>query len=118
MRLLTCNVDSMVVHVIEPFIFTDIMPKSGLSDDVNVVTVTLATLVAVLLISNALFFITGCICGHYLCQKCKKLAKRDSQATPAYPDRQMKITIADEQEVELEQNVAYGHVWGENISGN
>ena len=99
-------------------IITDIMPKSRLSGDVNVVTVTLATLVAVLLTSNALLFITGCVCGHYLCQKCKKLPKRDSQATPAYSDRQMKITIADEQEVELEQNVAYGHFRGENISGN
>ena len=94
------------------------MPKSRLNGNVNVVTVTLATLVAALLMYNALLFIMGCVCGHYLCQKCKKLAKRDSQATRAYSDRQLKATTADEQEVELEQNVAYGHFQRENILGN
>ena len=80
------------------------MPKSGC--DVSV-TVTLATLVAVLLISNILLFIMGCVCGHYLWQKCRKLVKRDSETIPAH--KQSKTINTDEQEVELEQNVAYGH---------
>ena len=54
----------------------------------------------------------GCICNHYLY---KKLAKSSNQTTPAYGDRQLDT---DERDVELEQNVAYGHFWQENISGN
>ena len=88
------------------------MAKS--SSDINTVTVTLATLVAVLLTSNAFLFIMGCVCGHYLCQKCKKLANRDTQPSqlqpaPDYENLQLKTTAVDEQVVELEKNVAYGH---------
>ena len=84
------------------------MPKSGC--DVSV-TVTLATLVAVLLMSNVLLFIMGCVCGHYLWQKCRKLIKRDSDSETIPTHRQSKTINTDEQEVELEQNVAYGHFW-------
>ena len=88
------------------------MAKS--SSDINTVTVTLATSVAVLLMSNGLLFIMGCVCGHYLCQKCRKLANRDTrrsqlQPVPVYENLQLKIMTVDEQEVELEKNVAYGH---------
>ena len=87
------------------------MAKS--SSDVNVVIVSLATSVAVLLISNALLFIRGrCVCGHYLCQKCKKLTNgniytQPSQLQPApiYENLQLKSMKADEQEVELEENI-------------
>lgn len=101
------------------------MAKS--SSDVNVVTVSLATSVAVLLISNALLFIMGCVCGHYLCQKCKKLTNGDIytqpsqlQPAPIYENLQLKSMKADEQEVELEENVAYGHFQQaqDNISSN
>ena len=85
---------------------TDIMAKS--SSDINTVTVTLATSVAVLLMSNGLLFIMGCVCGHYLCQKCRKLANRDTrrsqlQPVPVYENLQLKIMTVDEQEVELER---------------
>ena len=83
------------------------MPK--LSSDVNIVTVILATLVAVLFTSNTFLFIMGCVCGHYLCQKCKKVAKKDSQPSPDEEDTQLKNMRADEQKLELEKNVAYGH---------
>ena len=91
---------------------TGIVAKS--SSDINTVTVTLGTSVAVLLVSNALLFIMGCICGHYLCGKCKKLAIRDTrpsqlQPTPVYENRQLKNKTVDEQVVQLEKNVAYGH---------
>ena len=77
---------------------------------------TLATLVAVLLTSNAFLFIMGYVCGHCLCRKCKKLAKRDSQPASVREDWQLKTMGADEQELELEKNVAYGHFG--NIEGN
>ena len=88
------------------------MAKS--SSDINTVTVTLATSVVVLLMSNALLFIMWCVCGHYLRQKCKKLANRDTQPSqlqpaPVYENLLLKPTTVDEQEVELEKNVAYGH---------
>ena len=91
---------------------TGIVAKS--SSDINTVTVTLGTSVAVLLMSNTLLFIMGCACGHYLCQKCKKLANRDTrpsqlQPAPVYETLQLKPTTVDEQVVELEKNVAYGH---------
>ena len=103
--------------------FTGIVAKS--SSDINIVTVTLGTSVAVLLTSNAFLFIMGCVCGHYLCRKCKKLADRDIRPSqlelaPVYENLQLKTTTVDEQEVELEKNVAYGHFqWArENISNN
>ena len=88
------------------------MPSES-SRDINVITVTVASSVAVLLMSNALLFIMGWVCGHYLCQKCKKMANRDSR--PSSPnsevDTQLKSMRADEEvlELELEKNVAYGH---------
>ena len=73
---------------------------------------TLGTLVGVLLISNVLLFIMGCVCHHYLY---KKLAESDNQTTPAYGDRELD---ADERDIELEQNMAYGNFRRENISCN
>ena len=52
------------------------------------------------------------VCNHYLY---KKLAESGSQTTPAYGDRQLD---SDEQDIKLEQNMAYGHFRQENISGN
>ena len=74
----------------------------------------LETSVAVLLISNALLFIMGCVCAHYLYQKCKKVTNGDTQPcqllpAPFYENLQLKSMKADEQEVELEENVAYSH---------
>ena len=54
----------------------------------------------------------GCVCNQYLY---KKLSKSGNQTTPAYDERQLDT---DERDVELEQNVAYGHFQQENISGN
>ena len=76
------------------------------------ITVTVASIVAVLLMSNAILFIMGCVCGHYLCQKCKKMANRDSRPSPnSEVDTQLKPMEADEEvlALELEKNVAYGH---------
>ena len=99
------------------------MAKSG--SGINTVTVTLATSVAVLITSNIFLFILGCICGHYLCQKCKKLANRDTQPSqlqpvPVYENLQLKPTTVDEQKVDLEKNVTYGHFQRaqENTSSN
>jgi hypothetical protein len=72
------------------------------SSDTNVITVILATLVAVLSMSNALLFIIACVCG----QKCKKL---NGQPIASHEDWDLKITGVDEQDLELEMNVAYGH---------
>ena len=88
------------------------------SSDVNVVTVTVATLVAVLLTSNIFLFIMGCVCGHYIC---KQLIKKDADSSHPDPDHenlQLKTMKNDEQELELEQNVAYGHFWPENATGD
>ena len=67
----------------------------------------------------------GCICGHYLCQKCKKLANRDRQPSqlqpvPVYENLQSTTTAVDKEKVDLEENVAYGHFQRtqENISSN
>ena len=92
------------------------MAKSN--SNVNSVTVTLATLVAVLLTSNAFLFIMGCVCGHCLSQKGKKLAKQDHQPDPVYENWQMKTTRVEGQELELEMNEAYGHLRSENVTGN
>ena len=94
------------------------MAKSN--SNINVVTVTVASSAAVLLTSNTLLFIVGCLCGHYLCQKCKKVANRDTQlqSAPVYENLQQKITKADEQEVELEKNMAYGHIQSGSVFGN
>ena len=81
---------------------------------ISAVTVTLGTLVGVLLIFNVFLFIMGCACHHYLY---KKLAKSGNQTPPAYSDRQLAMD-SDERDVELEQNIAYGHFQQENISGN
>ena len=90
------------------------MRKSGSESDISAVTVTLGTLVGVLLISNVLLFIMGCVCHHYLYNK---LAKSGNQTPPAYSDRQLAMD-SDERDVELEQNVVYSHFRRENISGN
>ena len=88
---------------------TGIVAKS--SSAIDTVTVTLGTLVAVLLMSNALLFVFGCVCGHYLSNKLANRDTRPSQLQPApvYENLQLKTTTVDEQEVELEKNVAYGH---------
>ena len=86
------------------------------SSDVSVVTVALATLAAVLLTSNALLFFLGCMCGHYLWQRCKRLLKRNSQCV--LEDQHQRGTGAGDQELELERNVAYGHFRFENAKGN
>ena len=68
----------------------------------------LATLVAVLLMSNAFLFIVGYVCG----LRCKKM---DSQPVTVslhdivHEDRELQSTGVVEQELELESNVAYGH---------
>ena len=89
------------------------------TSDVSVVTVTVATSVAVLLTSNVFLFITGCICGHCFSQKCKQLlVKKDANSSHSDPDHenlQLKTMENDEQELELEQNVAYGHFRSENV---
>ena len=82
---------------------------------------TVATLVVVLLTSNVFLFIVGCICGHCFSQKCKRLIKKDADSS--HPDRdhenlQLKTMKNDEQELELEQNVAYGHFRSENVTGD
>ena len=91
------------------------MAKS--SSDVNKVTVSrtgnFSSCVAHIP-SNALLFIMGCVCAHYLYQKCKKVTNGDTQPcqllpAPFYENLQLKSMKTDEQEVELEENVAYGH---------
>ena len=81
--------------------------KSG---DVNVVTVILATSAAVLLTSNTILFIMGCVCGHCLSQKCKKLTNTEdipNQPVPLYGNLQLRAT---KPEPELSLNVAYGYL--------
>ena len=80
------------------------------SNDVNVITVTVATSAAVLLTSNTVIFIMGCICGHYLSQQCRKSTKIDTHPSPPesdYDNLQLK-TKNNEKELELEENVSYG----------
>ena len=87
------------------FNFTDYNTTKS-SSDINAITVILATLVAVLFISNAFLFIIGYVCG----QKCKKL---DTQSVTlhdiVHEDQELPSTRVDEQKFELESNVAYGH---------
>ena len=71
----------------------------------------LGILVAVLLMSNAFLFIIGYVCG----LRCKKLdnqpvtvALHDNNII-VHEDRELQSTGVDEQELELESNVAYGH---------
>ena len=85
------------------------MAKSSSDVDNNIVTVIVATLAAALLTSNAFIFVVGCVCGHYLCQKCKRLVKGNNQPSPNEVGRQLASMRGDEQELELEKNVAYGH---------
>ena len=66
----------------------------------------LATLVAILLISNAFLFITGYICG----LRCKKMDTQPATLHDiVHEDLELPSTGVDEQEFELESNVAYGH---------
>ena len=77
---------------------------------INVITVIAATSAAVLLTSNALIFIMGYVCGHYLSQQCIKSAKNDTH--PRCPesdyDNLQLETINNKKELELQKNVAYG----------
>ena len=89
--------------------------KSG---DFNVITVILATSAAVLLMSSTFLFIMGCVCGHYLSQKFKKLTNREdvsNQPVPLYENLQLRATKS---EPELSLNMAYGylHVQPENAT--
>ena len=87
------------------------MPKSSGDVKKNIVTVIVATAVAAMLASNAFIFVVGCICGHYFYQKCKKLVKgsRNNQPSPIEVTGELNSVTGNEQELELEKNVAYGH---------
>ena len=81
----------------------------------------MATSVAVLLTSNVFIFIMGCVCGHCLCQKCKKLAEDDTlpnHPAPIYENVEVETIKDDEQVVELEDNVAYGRFHSQNTIGD
>ena len=66
----------------------------------------LATLVAVLLISNAFLFTVGYVCG----LRCKKMDTQPATLHDiVHEDQELQSTGVDEQELELESNVAYGH---------
>lgn len=92
-----------MIRRISIFKFTDyntVTIKS--SSDINAITVILATIVAVLLMSNAFLFIVGYVCG----LRCKKM---DTQPVALHENQELQSTGVDEQELELESNVAYGH---------
>ena len=83
------------------------------SDSVNsIVLVILASVVALLLASNVIIFIIGCVCGHCISQKRTTI---DNQPAPVYENCQLKSTRAEEQELELEMNEAYGHFRSGNV---
>ena len=89
------------------------------SSDVNIVTVILTTSAAMLLTSNTFLFIMGCVCGHCLGQKCKKLTDRKdnpNQPVPLYETLQLRVMKPDGHEPELSQNMAYGYLQPENAT--
>ena len=59
---------------------------------------------AVLFISNVFLFIVGYVCG----QKCKKMDSQPVTVDIIHDNRELQSTRVDEQELELESNVAYG----------
>ena len=93
------------------------MSDSDINNNI-IVTVILATAGALLLTSNTIIFIIGCVCGHCISQRRKKRAIGDNQPTPIYENYQLKTIRAEEQELELEMNKAYGHFQSENLAGN
>ena len=90
------------------------------SSDINIVTAILATSAAVLLTSNTFLFIMGCVCGHCLSQKCKKLTNREdvpNQPVPLYYENlQLRAMKPDENEPGLSQNMAYGYLQRQNTT--
>ena len=68
--------------------------------------------VSVFVVSSVLFFIVGFLCGHfaYVCGKREPLSETvsppEEKPTPLYDDV---IPRQQEQELELNTNVAYGH---------
>ena len=93
--------------------FTDTVPKSNSDVNSNIVTVIVATAVAAMLASNTFIFVVGCICGHNFYQKCKNLIKGSRNNQPSAIEvtrsRGPNSVTGNEQELELEKNVAYGH---------
>ena len=95
--------------------FTDTVPKSSsdVTNNIVPVTVIVATAVAAMLASNAFIFVVGCICGHYFYKKCKKLIKGSGNNQPSPIEvtrsRGPNSVTDNEQELELKENVAYGH---------
>ena len=82
----------------------------------DIVTVIVATSVMVLLTSNTFIFVMGCICGHSLHHKCRKLIKGNTSPTNEVAREMTSVSVSgDEQELELEKNVAYGHLQNQNL---
>ena len=78
----------------------------GLSHDG--VTIAVASTVTVLVVSSIVFFIIGCLCGHFCGNRKQELAPVTVMPTmPVYDD--MSPRTNNEQEVlELKANLAYG----------
>ena len=57
------------------------MLNSSGDENNDIVTVIVATSVTVLLTSNTFIFVMGCICGHSLRHKCRKLIKGNTSLT-------------------------------------
>lgn len=94
----------------------------------NVLTVTVATSVAVLLTTNVIIFILGFVCGHCCCSVKHKSAAEgriDLQAgdnpqicipQPQHPilyenvHLETEAVAVEEQDPEISTNVAYGHL--------
>ena len=85
------------------------MLNSSSDENSDIVIVIVATSVTVLLTSNSIIFVVGCICGHLLCHKCKKLIKGNTSLNEVAREMTSVSVSGDEQELELEKNVAYGH---------
>ena len=82
---------------------------SGLTNDGKI---AVASSVTAFVVGSILFFVVGFLCGHY-CRKGKKAIATSSQyektithGTPYYDD----VVLNQQQELELEENVAYAPV--------
>ena len=83
---------------------------SGLTGDGKI---AVASLVTAFVVGSVLFFITGLLCGHYCRNKKKAMAttenashcEKTTHGTPYYDNM-----VLNQQELELEENVAYAPV--------
>jgi hypothetical protein len=105
------------------------LDKSSSESDLNMLTVTLATLAAVLLTTTVIIFILGFVCGH-CCSLTKhkntnegsvelqtgddlQIPQLQHQSIDMYENVQLQMTEAvtvEEQDLETSTNVAYGHL--------